>query len=81
MPSANDALSGEMKTLVSGCAALTFAHSANEKAVDASRTDVSEMVRARGSWVRTAGTGAVTSWHETTHISDTTNSDTRVKRT
>src|ERR1019366_2990370 len=84
MPRANDALSGEMKTLVSGCAALTLFQSANEKLFAASRTEVSDRERARGSWVRAdagAPGGAVTWWHAATHISDTKSEHVRVKRT
>ena len=49
MASENDALSGEMKTFVSGCAAFTWPHRANENAFAASRTADSAAVIARGS--------------------------------
>src|SRR5262249_22071854 len=51
-PSANDALRGETKTLVSRCASLTVFHRLNENPFDADNTSRSADVRARGSAVR-----------------------------
>src|SRR5262245_20572175 len=51
-PSANDALSGETKTLESCCAWLIVFHRLNENLFDADRTSRSADVRARGSAVR-----------------------------
>ena len=48
MPRANEALSGEMKTLESRWAALTFCQRAKAKALAASRTIVSRAASGRG---------------------------------
>lgn len=48
MPRAIDALSGEVKTLLSFCAALSRRKSANEKSFEAPMTRCSPAVSARG---------------------------------